>query len=57
MDTIIIAQAAAQAAQTAAENGNAVLDAVSAVAGFLPFPWNVVAASVATAARIRKRKN
>ena len=50
MDIIIIAQAAAQAAENAAEQGNALIDAVSAAANFLPFPWNVVAASAATVA-------
>ncbi len=50
MDITIIAQAAAQAAENAAEQGNALIDAVSAAANFLPFPWNVVAASAAAAA-------
>ncbi len=44
--------AGTEAAEAAAETeiGSQLLDALSAAANFLPFPWNVFAASVLTAA-------
>lgn len=42
--------AADAAVESAVESSPEILDAVKAVANFLPFPWNVVAASVVSAA-------
>lgn len=39
--------AGTEAAEAAAENTDGIMDALNAVATFLPFPWNVVVTSVA----------